>query len=427
MLTVALATGIHIRMSVTTATQTSRNVVVTAMAVTTCLGPDLDSTWSALLAGKSGIGPLTDEFVTRYDLPVRIGGRLTEHPGAHLTRIEQRRHSYVQQLALVLGRQVWSEAGTPEVDAERLAVSVGTGLGGGDAFLTAVDAMREGGYRKVPPLTVPMVMPNGPAARVGLEFGAKAGVYAPTSACSSGAEAIAHAWRLIRTGEADVVIAGGVEGYIEAIPIAGFAMMRAMSTRNDEPGLASRPFDRDRDGFVFGEAGALLVLESEEFARARGATVHGRILGAGITSDGYHITGTDPDGAGAARAMRKALATAELTAADIDHIDAHATSTPIGDASEANAIAAVAEHASVYAPKSALGHSIGAVGALEAILTLCTLRDQTVPPTLNFDNPDPGVELDIVHGIARPQRISQALSNSFGFGGHNVTLAFGRA
>lgn len=200
-----------------------------------------------------------------------------------------------------------------------------------------------------------------------------------------------------------------------------------MSTRNDEPGLASRPFDRDRDGFVFGEAGALLVLESEEFARARGAAVHGRILGAGITSDGYHITGTDPDGAGAARAMRKAIDAADLTAADIDHIDAHATSTPIGDASEANAIAAVAKHASVYAPKSALGHSIGAVGALEAILTLCTLRDQTVPPTLNFDNPDPGVDLDIVHGIARPQRISQALSNSFGFGGHNVTLAFGRA
>ncbi|WP_280265496.1 KasA/KasB family beta-ketoacyl-ACP synthase [Nocardia wallacei] len=414
-------------MGVPTATQTARNVVVTGMVATTCLAPDLDGTWAGLLDGASGIGPLDDDFVAEYDLPVRIGGKLKQRPGEHLSRIEQRRHSYVQQLALVLGRQVWEEAGKPDVDGERLGVAVGTGLGGGDAFITAVDAMRAGGYRKVPPLTVPMAMPNGSAARVGLEFGAKAGVYAPTSACSSGAEAIAHAWRLIATGEADVVIAGGVENYIEAVPIASFAMMRAMSTRNDEPARASRPFDRDRDGFVFGEAGALLVLESEEFARARRARTHGRILGAGITSDGYHITGTEPEGAGAARAMRKAIDAAGLTAADIDHVDAHATSTPIGDASEANAIAAVAGAASVYAPKSALGHSIGAVGALEAILTLCTVRDQIVPPTLNFERPDPGTELDIVHGEPRRQRISYALSNSFGFGGHNVTLAFGAA
>ncbi|MBF6328201.1 KasA/KasB family beta-ketoacyl-ACP synthase [Nocardia transvalensis] len=418
-------------MGVTTASlspaASTRGVVVTGMTATTSLAADLDATWAGLLDGESGIGALDDDFVTEYDLPVRIGGKLKEHPGAQLTRIEQRRHSYVQQMALVLGRQVWEAAGAPEVDGERLGVAVGTGLGGGDAFVTAVDAMRAGGYRKVPPLTVPMVMPNGSAARVGLEFGAKAGVYAPTSACSSGAEAIAHAWRLIATGEADVVIAGGVEGYIEAVPIASFAMMRAMSTRNDEPARASRPFDRDRDGFVFGEAGAMLVLESEEFARARGAKIHGRVLGAGITSDGYHITGTEPEGAGAARAMRKAIESAGLTGADIDHVNAHATSTPVGDASEANAIAAVASHASVYAPKGALGHSIGAVGALEAILTLCTIRAGIVPPTLNFENPDPQVDLDIVHNKPRPQSISYALSNSFGFGGHNVTLALGRA
>lgn len=397
------------------------------MTTTTSLAPDLDGTWDALLRGESGIGPLDDDFVTEYDLPVRIGGKLVRQPGEQLTRIEQRRHSYVQQMALVLGRQVWEEAGKPDVDGERLGVAVGTGLGGGDAFLTAVDAMRAGGYRKVPPLTVPMVMPNGSAARVGLEFGAKAGVYAPTSACSSGAEAIAHAWRLIATGEADVVIAGGVEGYIEAIPIASFAMMRAMSTRNDDPERASRPFDRDRDGFVFGEAGAMLVLESEEFARARRARIHGRVLGAGITSDGYHITGTEPEGAGAARAMRKAIDAAGLTGSDIDHVNAHATSTPVGDASEANAIAAVAPDASVYAPKGALGHSIGAVGALEAILTVRTLAERIVPPTLNFENPDPGTNLDVVHGVPRAQTMSYALSNSFGFGGHNVTLAFGRA
>ncbi|MFI6865736.1 KasA/KasB family beta-ketoacyl-ACP synthase [Nocardia sp. NPDC050406] len=412
-------------MGVTSASET-RGVVVTAMAATTCLGADLDTTWARLLDGDSGIGPLTDEFVTEFELPVRIGGRLTAQPGEQLTRIEQRRMSFVQQLALVLGRRVWAQAGAPEVEAERLGVAIGTGLGGGDALVDAVDRMRAGGYRKVPPMTVPMVMPNGAAATVGLEIGAKAGVYAPVSACASGAEAIAHGWRLITTGEADVVVAGGVEGHIDAVPIASFAMMRAMSTRNDEPARASRPFDRDRDGFVFGEAGALLVLESEEHARARGAHIHGRVLGAGITSDGYHITGTAPDGDGAARAMRKAIRAAGLQPTDITHINAHATSTPIGDASEAKAIATVTPTASVYAPKSALGHSIGAVGALEAILTLRTLRDQIIPPTLNFENPDPDTDLDVVADKPREAALDYALSNSFGFGGHNVTLTLGR-
>ncbi|WP_067538471.1 KasA/KasB family beta-ketoacyl-ACP synthase [Nocardia crassostreae] len=414
-------------MGVTTASETGRGVVVTGMAATTCLAADLDGTWARLLAGESGIDALADDFVTEYELPVRIGGRLTARPGEQLTRIEQRRMSFVQQLALVLGRQVWQSAGAPEVDPERLAVVIGTGLGGGDALVHAVDVMRAGGYRKVPPLTVPMVMPNGPAATIGLELGAKAGVYAPISACASGTEAIAHAWRLIVTGEADIVVAGGVEGHMDAVPIASFAMMRALSTRNDEPARASRPFDRDRDGFVFGEGGALLVLESERHARARGATIEGRVLGAGITSDGYHITGTAPDGEGAARAMRKAIASAGLKSIDIQHINAHAASTPIGDASEAKAIMSVAPDASVYAPKSALGHSIGTVGALEAILTLRTLREQLVPPTLNFEKLDEDVELDVVANAPRRQRLDYALSNSFGFGGHNVTLALGRA
>lgn len=397
------------------------------MAATTCLGADLDTTWDRLLAGDSGIGPLTDDFVTDNELPVRIGGRLVAQPAEQLTRIEQRRMSFVQQLALVLGRRVWQEAGTPEVEAERLAVAVGTGLGGGEALVHAVDVMRAGGYRKVPPMTVPMVMPNGSAATIGLEIGAKGGVYTPVSACASGSEAIAHGWRLIATGEADMVVAGGVEGHIDAVPIASFAMMRAMSTRNDEPERASRPFDRDRDGFVFGEAGAMLVLESEEHARARGAHVYGRVLGAGITSDGYHITGTAPDGDGAARAMRKAIATAGLSGADIGHVNAHATGTQVGDASEAKAIMAVCPEASVYAPKSALGHSIGAVGALEAILTLRTLSAQIVPPTLNFEQGDLDTDLDVVAGTPRHQHPEHALSNSFGFGGHNVTLALGRA
>lgn len=400
-------------------------MVLTAYAAATALADDMDETWTRLLRGDSGIAALDDEFVTEYDLPVRIGGKLKSHPGTQLTRVEQRRHSYVEQLALVLGRRVWREAGQPEVAGERLAVSIGTGLGGGDALIDAVDAMRTGGYRKVSPMSVPMVMPNGPAAAVSLEIGAKAGVFAPVSACSSGTEAIAHAWRLIATGEADVVVAGGVEGHIHAVPIASFAMMRAMSTRNSEPEAASRPFDRDRDGFVFGEAGALIVLESERHARARGARIHARVLGAGITSDAYHIVASDPAGDGAARAMRKAIATAGLEPADIQHVDAHATATSVGDASEAAAIRAVTPDASVYAPKSALGHSIGAVGALETILTALTLREQVVPPTLNLENPD--TDLDIVRGAARPQRIDYALTNSFGFGGHNVTLALGRA
>ncbi|MDG3014427.1 KasA/KasB family beta-ketoacyl-ACP synthase [Speluncibacter jeojiensis] len=401
-----------------------RAVVVTAMAASTCLGADLDTTWSALLNGHSGIRRLDDDRLGDGDLPVRIGGTLIEDPAESLTRIEQRRHSFVQQLALVLSRRVWRDAGTPEVDPERLAVVVGTGLGGGDALIAAVDAMRSGGYRKVPPMSVPMVMPNGPAARVGLEIGAQAGIYAPVSACSSGSEAIAHAWRLITTGEADVVVAGGVEGRLDAVPIASFAMMRALSTRNDAPELASRPFDHDRDGFVFGEAGALLVLESEAHARARGAVVHGRVLGAGISSDGYDIVATEPDGLGAGRAMRKALATAGLAGSDVGHVNAHATSTKVGDASEARAIRATTPDASVYAPKSALGHSIGAAGALEALLTVLTLREQIVAPTLNLENQDGEIELDVVAGVPRRQRIDYALSNSFGFGGHNVTLAF---
>ncbi|MFF5030723.1 KasA/KasB family beta-ketoacyl-ACP synthase [Nocardia salmonicida] len=414
-------------MTVPIASETRDGVVVTAYAATTALADTMDETWSRLLRGESGIRALPAEFLAEHDLPVRIGGPLVTSPDAELTRIEQRRHSYVERMALTLGRQVWQAAGTPEVDRERLAVAIGTGLGGGDALIDAVDAMRAGGYRKVSPLAVPMVMPNGPAATVGLEIGAQGGVFAPVSACSSGSEAIAHAWRLISTGEADVVVTGGVEGHIDPVPIAGFAMMRAMSTRNDEPERASRPFDRDRDGFVFGEAGALLVLESERHATARGARIHARVLGAGITSDAFHIVASDPAGAGAARAMRKAIHTAGLRISDIDHVNAHATSTSVGDASEAAAITAVTPDASVYAPKSALGHSIGAVGALESVLTILSLREQIVPPTLNFDNADPAIDLDIVAGTPRPQRIDYALNNSFGFGGHNVALAFGKA
>jgi beta-ketoacyl ACP synthase len=406
------------------------NVVVTSLAATTSIAGDVDATWKGLLNGESGIDTLEDSFVEEYGLPVRIGGHLKVRPETLLSRVECRRMAYVEQLATVLGREVWKNAGTPEVDPERLGVAIGTGLGGGDALIDSVDKLKNGGYRKISPLAVQMVMPNGPSAVVGLELKARAGVVTPVSACSSGSEAIANAWRMIVMGDADIVVTGGVEGYIDAVPIAAFSMMRAMSTRNDDPRAASRPFDKDRDGFVFGEAGALMVIETEEHAKARGAAIHARLMGAGITSDGFHLVAPAPDGQGAARAITRAMQTAGLTQKDITHVNAHATATPIGDTAEANAInlalGSYANQASVYAPKSALGHSIGAVGALESVLTVLSIRDGIVPPTLNLENQDPEIDLDVVHGEARRQDIEYAINNSFGFGGHNVALAFGR-
>ncbi|WP_054816909.1 KasA/KasB family beta-ketoacyl-ACP synthase [Nocardia arizonensis] len=403
------------------------NVVVTGLAATTSIAGDVDSTWKGLLNGESGIDILEDDFIDQFELPVRIGGHLKVAPAAALTAAEIRGLAYVEQMATVLGREVWRDAGSPEVDRDRLGVSIGTGLGGAEAVIDARDKLANGGYRKVSPLTVQAVMPNGAAACVAVQLGARAGVATPVSACSSGSEAIANAWKMIVMGDADMVVTGGVEGSIQAVAIAAFTMMRAMSTRNDEPKSASRPFDVDRDGFVFGEAGALMVLETEDHARARGATIHARLLGAGVTSDGFHLVAPDPEGDGAARAITRALQTAGLTKRDIGHINAHATATPIGDTAEAKAITkAIGTHASVYAPKSALGHSIGAVGALESVLTVLSIRDAVIPPTLNLDNQDPEVELDIVRGQCRPGPIEYAVNNSFGFGGHNVALTFGR-
>jgi beta-ketoacyl ACP synthase len=403
------------------------NVVVSAVTATTSIAPDIESTWKGLLAGESGIRVLEDEFVTKWDLQVKIGGHLKEPLDPLMSRLEMRRMSYVQRMAKYLGNQLWETAGSPEVDPDRFAVVIGTGLGGGEKIVEMYDAMNEGGPRKVSPLAVQMVMPNGAAAVVGLELGARAGVMTPVSACSSGSEAIAHAWRHIVMGDADIVVCGGVEGGIEALPIAAFSMMRAMSTRNDDPEGASRPFDKNRDGFVFGEAGALMVIETEEHAKARGATPLARLLGAGITSDAYHMVAPAPDGLRAGKAMSRAMELAGLSPKDIDHVNAHATATPIGDTAEANAIrAAGVEHAPVYAPKSALGHSIGSVGALESILTVLTLRDGVIPPTLNYETPDPEINLDVVAGEPRYGEYQYAINNSFGFGGHNVALAFGR-
>ena len=405
------------------------DVVVTGIAMTTSVATSAEGTWSALLEGKSGIRRLEDPFVEQFELPVKIGGHLLEDFDSELTKVENRRMSYPQKMSTILGRRVWENAGNPEVDTERLLVSIGTGLGGAEALVFAYDGMRERGMKAVSPLAVQMYMPNGPSAVVGLERGAKAGVVTPVSACASGAEGIAQAWRNIVLGEADIAICGGVEQRIEAVPIAGFAQMRiVMSTNNEDPAGACRPFDRDRDGFVFGEAGALMVIETEEHAKARGARILGRLMGASVTSDGFHMVAPDPNGRRAGFAMTRAMQLAGLQPSDIDHVNAHATGTTVGDVAESVAINnAMGEHRpAVFAPKAALGHSVGAVGAVEAVLTLQALQHGVVPATRNLKNLDPDVHLDVVAGSPRPGNYRYALSNSFGFGGHNVCLAFGR-
>jgi beta-ketoacyl ACP synthase len=405
------------------------NVVVTAVAMTTALATDAESTWKKLLDGQSGIRKLDDGFVEEYDLPVRIGGHLLEEFDHLLTKVELRRLSYLQKMSTVLSRRVWENAGSPEVDTRRLMVSIGTGMGSSEELLYAYDIFRAKGLKAVSPLAVTKFMPNSAAAAIGLERGAKAGVTTVISACASGSEAIANAWRTIVLGEADIAICGGVETRIEAVPIAGFAQMRiVLSTTNDDPAGACRPFDRDRNGFVFGEAGALIVIETEDHAKAREATILGRLMGASITSDGFHIVAPDPNGEQAGHAMTRAIELAGLTPGDIDHINAHATGTVVGDVAESVAInRALGTHKpAVYAPKSALGHSVGAVGAVESILTVLALRDGIIPPTLNLKNLDPEIDLDVVADGPRPGNYKYAINNSFGFGGHNVALAFGK-
>jgi beta-ketoacyl ACP synthase len=409
--------------------KTLPNVVVTGMAMTTALATDAETTWKLLLDSQSGIRKLEDSFVEEYDLPVRIGGHLLEDFDGGLTRAERNRMGYLQMMSTVLSRRVWENAGSPEVDSNRLMVSIGTGLGSAEQIVFSYDDLRARGMQGVSPLAVQKYMPNGAAAAVGLERHARAGVLSPVSACASGSEGIAQAWRNIVFGEADIAICGGVEVRIEAVAIAAFAQMRiVMSTKNDDPAGACRPFDRDRTGFVFGEGGALMVIETEEHAKARGANILARVMGASITSDGYHMVAPDPNGQRAGHAMSRAIQLAGLTPGDIDHVNAHATGTSVGDVAEGKAINnALGSHKpAVYAPKAALGHSVGAVGAVESILTVLALRDQVVPPTLNLENLDPEIDLDVVAGKPRPGNYQYAINNSFGFGGHNVSIAFGK-
>ncbi|WP_018636882.1 beta-ketoacyl-ACP synthase II [Parafrankia elaeagni] len=405
-------------------TASPRQVVVTGLGATTPLGGDVPSTWEGLLSGRSGARRLTEDWVEQ--LPVHIAAPLAVEPP--LGRVEARTLDRSQQMALVAAREAWADAGTPDVDTERLAVCVASGIGGVQTLLHQHDVLRERGPRRVSPHVVPMLMPNGPASTVGLAFGAKAGVHAPVSACASGSEAIALALDIIRAGRADIVIAGGTEAAIAALPIAGFAQMQALSRRNDAPETASRPFDKGRDGFVLGEGAAIVVLESAEHAQARGARVHGVLAGAGISSDAYHVAATDPTGAGAARAVRAALRSASLEADDVIHINAHATSTPTGDVAESVglrlALGDALDSIAVTSTKSMTGHLLGAAGALEAVVTLLSLRERVVPATRNLDALDDEIALDVVRIDNRKLGEGAGLSNSFGFGGHDVCLAF---
>jgi 3-oxoacyl-[acyl-carrier-protein] synthase II len=400
-------------------------VVITGLGATTPLGGDVESTWTALRSGKSGVVALTEDWGDRFDLPVRIAAKLAVEPADALPRVQARRWDRCEQVAMIAAREAWQHAGAPGVEPERLAVVIGTGIGGALTLLGQDDLLESSGMRKISPLTIPMLMPNGPAAHVGLDLGARGGVHAPVAACASGAEALAIAWRMLRAGEVDVVVAGGAEACIVPITLAGFAQMRAMSTRNNEPERASRPFDMARDGFVLGEGAGMMVLERAEFAAARQATQHGRLAGIGTSSDGHHITAPEPEGIGAGRAISAALRTAGLAKADIGHVNAHATATLVGDVAEAAAIrTAVGNHAVVTAPKGALGHLLGAAGAVESLACVLALRDGVVPPTLNLEDLDPGVQLDVVTGSAREVDLHAAVNDSFGFGGHNVALAF---
>jgi 3-oxoacyl-[acyl-carrier-protein] synthase II len=406
-----------------------KKVVVTGIGATTPLGGDSKTTWQNLLAGKSGISTLTQEWVAKHELPVTFAGQAKTPATEVLTLQEAKRLDPSSQFALIAAREAWADAGSPEVNPERLAVDYATGIGGVWTLLDAYDVLKERGPRRVLPMTVPMLMPNGPAAAIGMDISARAGVRTAVSACASGTEAIANAFNRIRNGEVDVVVAGGSEAAIHPLPIAAFAAMQALSKRNDAPEKASRPYDIDRDGFVMGEGGGALVLESEDHALARGAKIYAEVVGASVTSDAYHITAPDPEGSAAARAMIGAIEQSGSTISDVVHINAHATSTPVGDIAEYNALKRVfGDHLpkiAVSATKSSTGHLLGGAGAIEAIFTVLALHERTAPPTINLDNPDPAIELDVV---TSPRKLEGsnilAITNSFGFGGHNAVVAF---
>jgi 3-oxoacyl-[acyl-carrier-protein] synthase II len=404
-------------------------VVVTGLGATSPLGGDVASTWKALLAGESGVTTLEHDWVAAYELPVTFAGQAKVPAEEVLTRQERKRLDPSAQFALVSAREAWADAGSPDVDPERIMVDYATGIGGLWTLLDGWDTLREKGPRRVLPMTIPMLMPNASAAAVSMALGARGGARTVVSACASGTESIANAYAHLQLGLADVVVAGGTEAVIHPLPIAAFAAMQALSRRNDEPHRASRPYDVDRDGFVLGEGAATLVLETLEHAQARGARIYAELSGGGITSDSYHITAPDPAGLGASRAVHAALKQSGATPDDVTHINAHATSTPVGDIAEFAALKSVfgdrVGKIPVSATKAATGHLLGGTGALEALFTVKAIYESVAPPTINLDNQDEAIPLDVV---TSPRDLGNgpqlAISNSFGFGGHNAVVAF---
>jgi len=405
-------------------------VVVTGLGATTPLGGDAASTWAAMLAGRSGVRRLTEPWAK--ELPVRIAAPAAADPAEVVGRVQARRMDRCEQFALVAAREAWADAGAPEMDPERLGVAVTSGIGGIGSILAGYDTLKEKGWSRISPFTVPMLMPNGSAGWISMEFGAHAGAHSLVSACASGAEAIGYGIDMIRSGRADVVIAGGTEAAIMPLNIGAFAVMRAMSTRNDEPERASRPFDKARDGFVLGEGAGIVVLESLSHARRRGAVVHAVAAGAGYSSDAYHIAHPAPDGAGVTAAISRALADARVDPEQVVHVNAHATSTPEGDPIEAQALVkalgSAADGVIVSATKSMTGHLLGGAGAIESVAAVLALRDRVAPPTINLEEIDEDVPVDVA---AEPRPLTKrgtepmaVLNNAFGFGGHNVSLVF---
>ncbi|WP_430295389.1 beta-ketoacyl-ACP synthase II [Sinomonas sp. B1-1] len=405
----------------------ARKVVVTGLGATTPIGGDVPTLWQNALKGVSGVRRLTDDWVEEFDLPVKIAAKLSTPAEDVLSRVEMKRMDPSTQYGVIAAREAWRDAGIEEIDHDRLAVAFATGIGGVWTLLNGWDTLREKGPRRVLPMTVPMLMPNGVAAAVSLDLGARAGAHTPVSACASGTEAMNVGLELIRAGKADVVMVGGAEAAIHPMPLASFAAMQALSKRNDDPEHASRPYDIDRDGFVMGEGAGALVLEAEEHALARGARIYAELAGTSVTADAYHITAPDPEGLGATRALKAAMFDARIQPEDVIHVNAHATSTPVGDRPEYTALKAAlgahVDNVAVSATKSQMGHLLGASGAVEAVLTVLAVHERKAPATINLDHQDPDIPLDVVT-TARdlPQGDIVALSNSFGFGGHNAVV-----
>ncbi len=411
----------------------AKTVVVTGLGATTPLGGDVPSTWEGALAGKSGVRTLDNDWAEKHGITSNFAGQVAVKPEEVLSRPETKRMDPSAQMAIVATREAWKDAGEPEVDPARLGVVVSSGIGGVWTLLNAWDTVQEKGAARVRPMTVPMLMPNSPAAYVELELGAKAGAHAPVSACASGAEAIGMAYKMIVDGRAEVAVAGGTEAATHPVTIASFGAMHALSTRNDDPAGASRPYDVTRDGFVMGEGSGILVLESEEHAKARGAHIYARLSGVGMSADAHHIAAPEPTGEGQTRAMTFGLDDAGLTTADVCHVNAHATSTVVGDMIEARAIAGLmgsrASEVLLSATKSMTGHLLGGAGAVESVFTIKALAERLAPPTINVTEPDPELEVDLVRDKPRelPEGDIAAINNSFGFGGHNVALVFTNA